>query len=69
VATSSVLFSSDAGGLAELYTLGAMMFRPALTAFVDDGMSRGSWSSAEAERIAAMMTSDNARRAYRLDAR
>jgi predicted TIM-barrel fold metal-dependent hydrolase len=63
---SSVMFSSDAFGLAELYALGATLFRRALTAFLDDGISHGFWPVIEAERIAAMIGTDNARRAYRL---
>lgn len=63
---TSVLFSSDAFGLAELYALGATLFRRALTAFLDDGISHGFWPVIEAERIAAMIGTDNACRAYRL---
>ena len=63
---TSVLFSSDAFGLPELYALGATLFRRALTAFLDDGISHGFWPVTEAERIAAMIAADNARRAYRL---
>jgi hypothetical protein len=66
---SSVLFSSDAFGLAEHYALSATLFRRALTAFLDDGISREFWPVAEAERIAGMITSGNARRAYRLGSR
>jgi predicted TIM-barrel fold metal-dependent hydrolase len=65
----SVLFSSDAFGLAELYALSTTLFRRALAAFLDDGIAREFWSVAEAERIAAMIATGNARRAYRLDAR
>jgi hypothetical protein len=62
----SVLFASDAFGLAELYTLHTTLFRSALTAFLDDGIARGYWPVAEAERIATMIAAGNARRAYRL---
>lgn len=62
----SVLFSSDAFGLAELYALSTALFRHALAAFLDDGVSREFWPIAEAERIAAMISSGNARRVYRL---
>ena len=64
----SVLFSSDAFGLAELYALSTALFRHALSAFLDDGISREFWPAAEAERIARLITSGNARRAYRLRA-
>jgi uncharacterized protein len=62
----SVLFASDAFGLSELYALSTALFRHALSAFLDDGISREFWSAAEAERIAGLITSGNARRAYRL---
>jgi predicted TIM-barrel fold metal-dependent hydrolase len=63
---TSVLFSSDAFGLAELYALSSTLFRRALTAFLDDGISREFWSIADAERIAAMIATGNAHRAYGL---
>jgi uncharacterized protein len=62
----SVLFSSDAFGLAELYALSTALFRRALSAFLDDGIRREFWPVAEAERIAWLITSGNARRAYGL---
>jgi predicted TIM-barrel fold metal-dependent hydrolase len=62
----SVLFASDAFGLAELYAVHATLFRSALTAFLDDGIAREYWPVAEAERIASMIAAGNARRAYRL---
>jgi len=62
----SVLFASDAFGLAELYALHTTLFRSALTAFLDDGVAREYWPVAEAERIATMIAAGNARRAYRL---
>jgi predicted TIM-barrel fold metal-dependent hydrolase len=64
---NSVLFSSDTFGLAELYPLSATLFRQALSAFLDDGIAREFWSLGEAERIAAMIATGNARRAYRLE--
>jgi uncharacterized protein len=55
------LYSSDAFGLAELYYLGAALFRRALAAFFRDcGMP-------DTERIARLICSENARRVYRLD--
>jgi uncharacterized protein len=62
----SVLFASDAFGLAELYALHARLFRSALTAFLDEGITREYWPVAEAERLAGMIAAGNARRAYRL---
>jgi predicted TIM-barrel fold metal-dependent hydrolase len=62
----SVLFSSDAFGLAELYALSAALFRRALSAFLDDGIRREFWPVTEAERVAWLISSGNARRAYGL---
>jgi uncharacterized protein len=64
---ASVLFSSDAFGLGELYAVNASLFRRALTAFLDDGISREFWPVAEAERVARMIAHGNARRVYQLD--
>ena len=63
---ASVLFSSDAFGLAELYTVSTILFGQALTSFFDDGIARGFWPAAEAERLAGMIASGNARRVYGL---
>ena len=63
---ASVLFASDAFGLPELYAVSTMLFRQAVTAFFDDGVARGFWPVAEAERLAGMLASGNARRAYDL---
>ena len=63
---ASVLFSSDAFGLAELYAVSTTLFGQALTAFFDDGIAREFWPAAEAERLAGMIASGNARRAYGL---
>ena len=63
---ASVLFSSDAFGLPELYAVSTTLFRQAVTAFFDDGVARGFWPIAEAERLAGMIASGNARRAYDL---
>ena len=62
----AVLFSSDAFGLPELYAVNVALFRRALAAFLDDGIAREHWSADDAERIAAMVCSGNAARAYRL---
>ncbi|HET6876009.1 MAG TPA: amidohydrolase family protein [Jatrophihabitans sp.] len=62
----SVLFSSDAFGLAELYYVAVTRFRDALGDVLDDGLRRQEWSAGEAERIAMMICEGNARRAYGL---
>jgi uncharacterized protein len=64
----SVLFSSDAFALPEIYAINTVLFRRALDAFLDHGIARGYWPANEAERIAAVICSGNARRAYRLGA-
>jgi predicted TIM-barrel fold metal-dependent hydrolase len=63
----AVLFSTDAFGLAELYAVSTTLFRDALQSFLDGGIAEGSWSAEDAQRIARMVCSDNARRAYHLD--
>jgi len=63
----SVLFSSDAYGLAEHFAVASASFRDALGHLLDGGVADGSWSATDADRIAEMITSGNARRAYRLD--
>lgn len=60
-----LLYSSDAYGLAELYLLGAVLFREAL-AGVLDGLGI---SGADRDRIATMIGSGNARRVYTLSYR
>lgn len=63
----SVLFSSDACALPELYALNTALFRRAMNAYFDDGLTRDYWSTADAERLARMICRDNALRAYGLD--
>jgi predicted TIM-barrel fold metal-dependent hydrolase len=62
----SVLFSTDAFGVAELYVTSTALFRQALTAVLDEGIRDQAWTTADAERFARMIGADNARRAYRL---
>jgi predicted TIM-barrel fold metal-dependent hydrolase len=61
-----VLFSSDAFGLAELYLLGTVLFRRALTRLLSVAVADGDWAAADAVRVAGMIGSGNAARAYRL---
>jgi hypothetical protein len=63
---SKLLFASDAFGLAELYYLGARLFRSGLSAALEELVDATEMSQADAERTAAMIGADNARRAYRL---
>jgi hypothetical protein len=61
------LFSSDAFGLPELYYLGTLLFRRALSAFLSSLVDAGDMSYADAERITRLIGAENARQAYRLD--
>ena len=60
------LYSSDAFGLAELYYLGALLFRQGLSDFLRAGLEDDAWTEDDAARIARMIGVGNARRAYRL---
>jgi hypothetical protein len=60
------LFSSDAFGMPELYYLGTLLFRQALSAFLSARLDADDMSYADAERITRLIGSENASRAYRL---
>jgi hypothetical protein len=61
------LFSSDAFGLPELYYLGTLLFRRALSDFLAARLSADDMSYPDAERVTRLIGAENARRAYRLD--
>ncbi len=61
-----LLFSTDAYGLAELYLLGALLFRRGFDVVVDELLSAGEIGEADADRLAALVARDNAVRAYGL---
>ena len=61
------LFSSDAFGLPELYYLGTLLFRRALSAFLSERLAADDMSYSDAERITRLIGAENAHRAYRLD--
>jgi uncharacterized protein len=61
------LFSSDAFGLPELYYLGTLLFRRALSSFLDRRLDDGDMSLGDAERVTRLIGAENALRAYRLD--
>jgi len=63
---TKVLYSSDAFGLAELFYLGAVLFRAGLAATLDNWIRTDHCSAAEAEHIARLAASDNAARIYPL---
>jgi hypothetical protein len=59
-----LLFSSDAYGLAELYYLGAELFRRSLSAVLRELINAGEMLSADADHVAALIARENARRVY-----
>ena len=61
------LFSSDAFGLAELYLLGAQLFRRGFASVVGGWIEAGEWSTADGERLFRKISGENATVAYRLD--
>ncbi|WP_405748007.1 amidohydrolase family protein [Streptomyces sp. NBC_01525] len=61
-----LLFSTDAYGLPELYTVGSAVFRTALRTVLDGWTHTGAWSYEDAARIAALIAAGNARRVYGL---
>ncbi len=61
-----LLFSSDAFGLAELYHLGAVLFRRGLGDLLDTLVDDGELSAADADHVAALVGHVNARRVYGL---
>ncbi|WP_372411289.1 amidohydrolase family protein [Streptomyces luteireticuli] len=61
-----LMFSTDAAGLAELYVVGAELFRRGLARLLDGWVSDGAWSAGDAARVADLIGSGNARRVYGL---
>ena len=61
------LFSSDAFGLPELYYLGTLLFRRALSEFLAARLAADDMSYSDAERVTRLIGAENARLAYRLD--
>jgi hypothetical protein len=60
------LFSSDAFGLPELYYLGTLLFRRALSSFLAGRLDSGDMSLVDAERFTRLIGAENAIKAYRL---
>ncbi len=60
------LFSSDAWGAAELYSLGAILFKDGLDWVLNDWATRHGWPEDELRRIAGMIGAGNASRVYSL---
>ncbi|WP_395691932.1 amidohydrolase family protein [Nocardioides sp.] len=61
-----LLYSSDAYGLPELHYLGAVLWRRAMTEVLGAFVGRGDWSEDDALRVVDLVSSQNARRVYRL---
>ena len=61
-----MLYSSDAFGLPELHYLGAAGFRRDLARVTGGFVEAGLWSAADADRVAELAGSANARRVYRI---
>ena len=61
-----LLFSSDAYGLAELYLLGALLFRRSMGAVLGELVAAGDATSEDAAYVAGLVAHENARRAYAL---
>jgi len=61
-----LLFSTDAYGLAELYLLGALLFRRGLDQTVDALLAAGELGEDDADRLAALVARNNAARIYGL---
>ncbi|MEV6587205.1 amidohydrolase family protein [Streptomyces acidicola] len=62
-----LLFSSGARGLPELHVVGALLFRESLARVLGTWVAEGSWSSADAQRVAGLIAAGNARRVYELE--
>ena len=62
----SVLYGSDGFALPELHHLGAVQFRRALAAVLDDWLAEDALGADDALRLARMLAGDNARRVYRM---
>jgi hypothetical protein len=64
---SKILYSSDAYGLGEHYAVSAASWRSAFAALMDEWVASGWATQHDAERIATMVASENARRVYNLN--
>jgi predicted TIM-barrel fold metal-dependent hydrolase len=61
-----LLFSTDAYGLAELYVLGAALFRSSMATVLGELVGSGDLGEPDAAYVAGLVARDNARRAYAL---
>ena len=60
------LFSSDAYGLSELYYLGSMLFRQALSRFLTTLLAEDEITLEDAEQVTRLIGTENAARVYQL---
>ncbi len=58
------LFSTDAFGLSELYYLGALLYRRALSRIIDRWIADGYLDAKGADEIVTLFATENARRIY-----
>ncbi len=63
---AKMLYSSDAFGLAELYLLGAVLFRRGLSEVLEQQVSDGEMGETDARHIGELIGAQNARRVYGL---
>ncbi len=61
-----LLFSTDAYALAELYLLGAVLFRSAMTTVLGELVAADEMTEADAGHVAGLVARENARRVYAL---
>jgi predicted TIM-barrel fold metal-dependent hydrolase len=61
-----LLFSTDAYGLAELFLLGAVLFRRSLSQVLGELVAAGDATAADAAYVAGLVARENARRVYGL---
>jgi predicted TIM-barrel fold metal-dependent hydrolase len=65
---SKILYSSDAYGLGEHYAVSAANWRTSFADLMDEWVGSGWATPNDAERIASMVASNNAKRVYKLGA-
>jgi hypothetical protein len=63
---SKLMYASDGFSVPELFWLGAKIGRAALARVLEDQVSLGTLSAAEADKVAGQVLSGNAQRVYRL---
>jgi uncharacterized protein len=64
---SKILYSSDSYGLGEHYAVSAANWRTSFAVLMDEWVGSGWATPGDAERIASMVASNNAKRVYKLD--